>query len=728
MEEKSSQNGDNRPRAKDLLSRIQKEIGPEQEPASREKSIDEDPLIGKRKPAPDSDGRTSDETFSLEDFYGYTPLTRENTQHESPNGTQQPGKRREPFRRAEKAEEKAQSDYEYDLMSIFGMEEREQSGPSEDESEDEDGDGFDGGEDDSRPEEGIFAKTRKKYVEYTGPAMKSGIFADYRGRLIRILIDLGLCLLLGIFVFAIEYSEKLPFNLPGFLNISAYPTVGVLLEIQVIVLATALKAGPFLRGGLNLILGHASAESVYFLGVLSALMCYFVQLAGSSGEICYFGLMTLLSAFLFSLWELVNLIYELRSFRIVSSKKEKKVIHRMNRTEAKMEMAQMSRYLPYKNKFLSVQQTEQVGSYFRNLGAPSSADGKIRYLVLGALILALGFGLFSFFTGSGVSDAVFIGCVTLMLALPLSAYFCCSYPMYMLSLRAKDEDSAVIGGAALDNYLAPATLTFSDADIYPPKGVHLRSVKLYGSMPYDRVLCIAAAVLCPTGGSLGKVLESIIESDSVTDDMEFLSVSDDGIEAAVDGMHVLMGSYHYIVRNRLPMPIEDDPDEKNSVQMFMAVDNEVAARLLLTYTPAKSFRSSLMGLFESGMTVVVKTFDPNIDLSLLCATLQIDERQPIKVIHTQDPLELYEVKKSVESPIVTLGGISSLTETLRHAARTRHVMSICTALAAVSVGLAGVIMAVVLRLSDPAQIPVYYLALYQLFWLIPGIVISRLFS
>lgn len=721
MEEKHNQQNENQPRAKDLLNRIQKSIGnahpPQPESAEKDDSLKTDELIGKRQERPEDGQSNTDHTFSLEEFYGYTPLTRDSVEHEE----REPKKRRERIRRTPKEQEKSPQDYEYDLMSIFGMEEREEEEAAEEEifDEDEEDDGI-------PPEEGLFSRTKRKIEEYVDPSMKQSIFKSYRRRLIWNLADLALCLLLGVFVFAIEYSDKLPFALPGFLRIDIYPAVGVLLEIQVLVLVTAMKVKPFFRGGLNLILGHATPESVYFLTVLLTVCCYFMQLGANQPQMSYFGLVTLLSSILFSLYQLTNLLYEIRSFRILSAKRVKKVVHRMSKAEAKMEMAQMSRYLPYGNKYLSVQHTDQVDGYFKHLNASSASENRVRFLVFGSLLMAIAFALFTFFTGGEVYDSVYIGYITLMLALPLSAYFCCSYPMYMLSVRAADEDSAVIGSRALDGYLAPATITFSDADIFSK--VSLSNFKSYGSLPHDQVICIAAAVLCPIGGLLGRVLEKSVQEDMITDDMEYLSVADDGIEAAVDGRHVLLGSYHYIVRNRLTMPVEHEMENSNIVHMFMAVDNEVAAHIQVEYTPVKSFQSTLKGLFNSGMTVVVKTFDPNVDLSLLCNVLAIDERQPIKVIHTEDPLELYEVKERVESPIVTLGGIRSLTETMRHAAKTRHVIGICTALAAVSIALSGVIMAAVLRLNDPMKIPDYYLALYQLFWLVPGIVISRLFS
>ncbi|MGM9681391.1 MAG: hypothetical protein ACI3XR_07795 [Eubacteriales bacterium] len=713
--------------AGDLLRRIRSNMGQSEEPQNGagqptdEKSANPDykkdePVV--RRSEDQSEPRR--ETFSLEEFYGFKPLVSGTRSNPGPRKEKPPVKR--PTRKIPKQEEKKsrKGDNEFDLMSIFGMEEREEQTDRDSEPEFE--------EEDYYEEDTFSFRKPKKYTEYTDPSQNKELFGRYRKRLFKIFADLLICVLLTVLIFGLEYSSLLPFNLPAFFSITVYPTVGVLLELQILVLGLALKYRDFFRGGLELITAKATPESVLFLTTFLTALFYLIQLWTHQTEVRFFGLPAMLSLLLYTVYSLLMLLAELHSFRIVAAKSEKSVLYRMTKDEAKMEIVEMSRYLPFGNKYLSVTRTEKVGGFYKNIHAPSRVKRWSGILVLLSLIVAVGFGLFGFFRSGSGFEGLLTGYVTLLLCLPMSVYFYYSYPLYRLSMRVGEEDSAVVGTSALEDYMPPANITLSDADIFPKRGVHLDRIKLYGTMPYDKVLRFAAAVLCPAGGSLSKVLESIMDSDTTIDDMEYLSVSDDGIEAAVEGKHVLMGTYHYIVRNHLMMPADGDTPDRDCVNMYMAVNNEVTAKLELTYRPAPTFARTLNGLFDSGMTVVIKTFDPNIDLSMLCSVLNIDEKMPIKVIHTQDPLEPYEVRETVESSVVTLGGIHNLMETLNACSKSRHVMGICMTLAVISILTAGVVMGVVLTMTSVAKIPAHYLALYQLFWLIPGLIITKLFS
>lgn len=162
--------------------------------------------------------------------------------------------------------------------------------------------------------------------------------------------------------------------------------------------------------------------------------------------------------------------------------------------------------------------------------------------------------------------------------------------------------------------------------------------------------------------------------------------------------------------------------------MFMSIGSEVVAKFRLAYTPSPDFKGILDKLAAAGMTVAIKTFDPNVDLSLLCRTLGIDEKQPIKVIHTHDPLEVYEVKETISSPLVSVGSLKSLTETLHRTEKTRRTINTCSVIAGMSTFIAAIVMGVTLAMTDISTIPAYYISLYHLFWMLPSLAVARIFS
>lgn len=712
-----------------LLRRIRSNIGSsaDTKKGSDEQSSDE----------PDINSRVAKDqkiSLSLEEMYDYDPVVREvgsNIDHRGRSASNRPTKKRSFDKKSTENGDisdfgdRFATDTEIDLMSIFGMEKKE---ADTDRAE---SDLTETSADDPYADEAAFRSfsSAKRVEEYTSPTQNKKLFSSYRKRYIRSIFSMLVCGLLFCFCCLLEFAPALGIDLPSFFDHRYYPGVTALLELQTMVLFVAMMPKKFLHGLSSLFVGKGSADSLFSLTVTASAI-YAICISGASGgdDVAFFGSVAALSAVFASISEHLDTMRELYSFGIVASSKEKLVLYRKSRREAASEIEHMSRYLPEDNKYLAVTKSKRISDFYANFNALSPSTSGGRFMIMSGLLVALAFGIFILVKGGGANRALASAYTVLMTALPFSLYFVYAYPLCRLSRRARKHGSAIIGSSALDRYTAPATVTFGDDDIFPEGSVRIASFKNYGSTSLDKVLHHAAAVLCPTGGSLGKLLESIADSFEITDDMEFLSVSDDGIEAAVDGDHVFMGSYHYIVRNHLTIPYDVDVDEGRDVFMFMSIGNEVVAKFRLAYTPSPDFKGILDKLAAAGMTVAIKTFDPNVDLSLLCRTLGIDEKQPIKVIHTHDPLEVYEVKETISSPLVSIGSLKSLTETLHRTEKTRRTINTCSVIAGMSTFIAAIVMGVTLAMTDISTIPAYYISLYQLFWMLPSLAVARIFS
>lgn len=737
--------GSGKPKADELLRRIRSNIG---ETQSHEMTPEEIEQIEEKH------SRENEKKISFEEFYGYDPIVREpgsNIDHRGRSASNRPTRKRFSAEKGEREKnekngktektgevsfdgDSLDEETEMNLMSIFGMEKTDAESQGDDldgDYGDDDGDDDDELSDDPYADEAAFSmlSSARKSEEYTDRSQNKKLFTLYKRRYLKSLLTLAACVMLALFVSLLEFAEPLGIKLPSFFDSRFYPGVTALLELQAIVLFVAMMPKRFLQGLSSLFLGRADSNSLFSVTMIASAI-YLIAISRASGgdNVAFFGSVAAVSACLCALSAHLDLGREIRSFGIIAGAKDKLTVYRMNKKEASHEIEQMARFLPEDNKFLAVTKAKKVTGFYRNFNMHASVTSGGKFMVLSGILVALVFGLFIFIEGHGISKSLSSAYTVLMTALPFSLYFVYAYPLGRLSRRAGRKGCAVIGVHTLDRFTAPATVTFGDDDVFPEGSVRIASFKNYGSTSLDKVLHHAAAVLCPTGGSLGKLLDGVAESFDITDDMEYLSVSDDGIEAAVDGDHVFMGTYHFIVRNHLKIPYDVDIDEGRDVFMFMSIGDEVVAKFRLSYTPSPDFKGIVEKLFSAGMTVAIKTFDPNIDLSLLCRTVGIDEKQPIKIIHTHDPLEVYEVRDSIDSTLVSIGGMKALTDTLHRTEKTRRVIGICSVIAGLSTLIAAIVMGITLTMTDLSQIPSYYIALYQLFWLPPTVIIAMLFS
>jgi hypothetical protein len=582
--------------------------------------------------------------------------------------------------------------------------------------------------DDPYDEEHFFHLTKKNQKEYTEEGQKQEFLASYKKSFLLSLGRLGGCILLFLLIILLECGASWGMSLPSIFNVTAYPTVGLYWELQAVVLAIAILFPSYADGFKSLLLGAANAHSAFFVTTTITLLYYFLLLLSSSSEVNCFGITVLLTALLSAISDVLDVRREILSFQVMSFSGKKRALWRMNREQAKLEIHEVARYLPDDNKFLAIANTPKIDHFVAHTKENGKSTKGFGFLLAGATLLALAFGIYYWIRTGALDTALCVFYVAFLFVLPLSVYFLTSYPLYHLSVKAFEEDSAVVGQKAIYEMTEPATISLSDEDLFGKKSVHLVGVRTYGQMGMDKVLQIAAAVFGPAGGSLGKVLDDITESFDAIDDMEYLTLADDGVEAAVNGQHVLIGSYHYMMRNRLTIPFDRETNNGEDVFLYLSVDGEVSAKMRLQYIPKKNFGKALKSLFDSGTTAVLRTFDPSIDLSLISRLLNISERSPLKVIHVKDPKTLDQEKPSADSTVFTVGNISHLMNTLLRCSKARQAIKIGNVLAGFSVAISVIVLAVVLSFGNITEIPSIYMALYQLFWIIPPILVTKFFS
>ena len=320
--------------------------------------------------------------------------------------------------------------------------------------------------------------------------------------------------------------------------------------------------------------------------------------------------------------------------------------------------------------------------------------------------------------------------IALIFTMPMSALITFSYPFFRASHEAFGMDSAIIGDGSLDEYSEASVVSFEDKDVFPSTGVKVKSVKVYGDNRIDRVIFNAASLFRVIGGPLSDVLDIATLELGHTDDVEIVETDADGIEAVVGGHHIYMGKEDYLRRNRF-IPVRDDDDEavenggKISI-MYMVEDGEVAAKLYVEYMIDPDFEFVIKRLYKAGVCVGIKTFDPNINDRMLNMRIKL-AKYPVKILECRNLDDITRTAENVDSGIVSKSSSKSLLQTLLLCDKVLHVIKTSVMVKAIAMIIGAVITGVVLFLGIVPEVSSIYAALYQIFWILPVIVIAKLF-
>jgi len=177
------------------------------------------------------------------------------------------------------------------------------------------------------------------------------------------------------------------------------------------------------------------------------------------------------------------------------------------------------------------------------------------------------------------------------------------------------------------------------------------------------------------------------------------------------------------------VPVSDPDDEEiegggDLNIMYLVCDDEVVAKLYIRYRIDPEFEVTLKNLYRSGICVGIKTVDPNINDAMLSTRIRLS-KYPVRVLKYSDITESRHGSDRTDSGIVSKKSAKALLRTftlcdkVKHVTRTNLVVNIITMVVGLILSLA------VALLGSIAGISSVYVALFQLFWLVPVYLMSR---
>ena len=279
-------------------------------------------------------------------------------------------------------------------------------------------------------------------------------------------------------------------------------------------------------------------------------------------------------------------------------------------------------------------------------------------------------------------------------------------------------------------------ISFDDKEVFPAKNVKVRSLKLFGDSRIDHVLFGAASVFRKLGGPLDEVFAAATGETGYTDDVDILEVEKNGVEAAVKGTRVYVGSAEFMRSRSLLSGVEPE-DEAMEMEgkikiMYLAIGGELASKMYVEYKADAEIRGIMESLYKSGMCIGIRTLDPNIDDRMLRHHVELN-KFPVKVLRMSGAEEK-KTEKSMDSGVVSRKGVKELLKALASCRRVLQVIrtnSMIKALGlAAGIGVSILILVLVHagKVGGIYEVGSVWAVLYQIIWMLPTALVALLFA
>lgn len=565
--------------------------------------------------------------------------------------------------------------------------------------------------------------------EFITPVEAKGIFENYKTAFGKNALSLFAMAAVVIVLFFYENIITLGGHLPDALNPVYYPVVNVMVGLQFLFIGAGIAYRSLIKGIRGLIDRKPVPESfIPLILLVSVIFAVCVCFFSPDVTPVTFNFPASLCLLFAVLNERMDLRREIMSFNIISSKRTKFALEKLELGDAELETKAFDKFLPKQPAVFKINKTGFIDGYFRRTKAyPSTKLVLKAFIPASAAIAAASFVMGAILLRDWQS-AVMLAYTAFFFSLPATVFIAFGLPAFRASRLAFAENSAFVGESALDEYTTAGSISFDDREVFPTAGVKLRSVKVFGSGRIDTVIYNVASIYSVLGGPLSDVLNVATADLGRSEDTEILSVDNEGVEALVDGKHLYAGKADYLRKNGY-VPVSD-PDDEEIVSggeisiMYLVCDDEVIAKLYIRYRIDPGFEVTVKRLYKSGICVGIKTVDPNINDEMLSTKIKL-AKYPVRVLKYSDISGSRRGSDRTDSGIVSkksakaLLSVFTLCDRIKHVTKTNIAVDIITMITGLAVCIATAV------IGSVVSVPSLYVALFQLFWLIPVYLMSK---
>lgn len=314
----------------------------------------------------------------------------------------------------------------------------------------------------------------------------------------------------------------------------------------------------------------------------------------------------------------------------------------------------------------------------------------------------------------------------LLAGVPVTMFITLTRPMAILEKRLHKLGTVLCGWRGVKEMSGSVVFPLGDEDLFPAGSTRLNGVKFYGNRDPDEIVAYATALICADGGGLAPLFTQLLDSrNGYHYEVENLQCyGNGGIGGEVCGEPVLVGVLSFLEDMGVDMP----EGTKVNQAVYAAIDGQLCGVFAITYGKVKSSAAGLSTLCSyRKLRQVLITGDFMLTDSFLRSKFNVKTRS-MAFPSREERLALAEKVPAEETPCVALTtheGLAPLAYAMTGArsVRTASIVGMVIHLIGGVLGLAMMMTLAVLGAEE--LLTPMNLLLYELIWLIPGLLITE---
>lgn len=364
----------------------------------------------------------------------------------------------------------------------------------------------------------------------------------------------------------------------------------------------------------------------------------------------------------------------------------------------------------------------QVEDFMNTYGQEAKPEKVIHTYALVALCLSVAVGI-----TASVLQSIWLGirvlAVTLLAALPATAFIAYSRPMAILQHRLHKLGTVLCGWSGVEKLSKKAVFPVTMEDLFPAGAVKMNGVKFFSQREPDEIVAYCTALISAQGGGLVSLFTQLLDSrNGIHYEAENLCSYDGGIGGEVNGEPVLVGSLGFLAN----MGVEVPEGIRVGQAVCIAIDGELCGLFAVTYDKTRGASAGITTLCAyRGLRPIFAQSDFVLTRSFIKGKFGVEPKK-LELPEEEVRVQLRQRERSGEAVVLTTAeGLAPFAYGVT-GARSLHTAGMLGTIVHILGGSVGIAMMLVLAILGAGQLLTPgNMFLYQLIWMIPGLIISE---
>ncbi len=500
---------------------------------------------------------------------------------------------------------------------------------------------------------------RSDYYEFTDRLQRKEIIGMYKYAKKSIKIRSIFAIIFSVILFLVENIGLFIKNPTGIL---ANPYATTLSNIAIFLTCVAFAYEQLYHGIKSIFSKDYLPESVAVIGAICAIIHSLLTLLFISFENkprLYNFPVAMIIVFVL-LYSYINVAREKYGFSVVSSKDVKFYLEKSTIVDNEAETETFSSTAgEFEGEIARVKKTAFVKGYFANTNTTPSLHSYLGIYFTFSLLVPAVLAVISLFKSFNLFNAITIWYVGVLLMLPVGIFFSYSIPFLIGNRRLYNDQVAIIGENAINEFATTNVVSVNDTTAFPPYNVKLTNFQVFNGFKTEKVLYYASSGFAAVGGPLAEVFDSATkDAFQKSKKTKFVCSGRSFLCIKIDGDTIIFADRLGMSAQGIEVGGEKEDDADVSI-MYMACNGTLCSKIYLSYVMDNEFIKIATYLNKNKIAIGIRTFDPNINNELI--KWQINQRKfDIRAIRLSSEEEVPVITPKSEGKIVSRGTSKAL--------------------------------------------------------------------